>query len=283
MKINQYTTASQFLEKCENVLLKNETQNNLILGLADSLLKRKREGNGTLFFSFEDHGGIIGAALRTDVEKPLSISEVSNKATDALIIYLIKHKIDIGGVVGEIITSTNFSHKYSETLKMALKLIMHQGVYQLDKLIMPEFNGCNLKVANHGDLEVVETFVRGFIMDCFPDDKSALDNVKTMSKRHIDNKVLYLLEDSQGQFVSMACNNRETKNSGCVSLVYTPKGQRGRGFGSTITALSSQQVLKKGKSFCNLFTDLSNPTSNHIYKKIGYIQIGESKHFSFIS
>jgi predicted GNAT family acetyltransferase len=271
MKINQYTTASEFLNKCENILLEKETQNNLILGLADSLLKRKRKGNGTLFFSFEDHGSIIGAALRTDLEKPLSISEISKDGTDALVNYLAKLKINIGGVVGEIRTSTNFSNQYSVTVKKPLKLIM------------PELNGYNLKIAYEGDLFVVETFVRGFIMDCFPDDKSALDNVRTMSKRHIDNKVLYLLEDPHGKFVSMACNNRETKNSGCVSLVYTPKDQRGRGFGSIITALSSQEVFKKGKSFCNLFTDLSNPTSNHIYKKMGYIQIGESKHFSFIS
>jgi predicted GNAT family acetyltransferase len=37
--------------------------------------------------------------------------------------------------------------------------------------------------------------------------------------------------------------------------------------------------LKSGKKFCNLFTDLLNPTSNSIYQKIGYRKIGESKHF----
>jgi hypothetical protein len=38
-------------------------------------------------------------------------------------------------------------------------------------------------------------------------------------------------------------------------------------------------MLEVGKKFCNLFTDLLNPTSNSIYQKIGFRKIGESKHF----
>jgi hypothetical protein len=29
-------------------------------------------------------------------------------------------------------------------------------------------------------------------------------------------------------------------------------------------------MLDSGRSFCSLFTDLSNPTSNRIYQNIGY-------------
>jgi predicted GNAT family acetyltransferase len=282
MKINQYSTANEFLLKCEVILLENETQNNLILGLADSLAKRKRQGNGELFFSIEDGGEIIAAALRTDVEKPISVSEVSNQAIDTFINYLLEKNIDLGGVVGEIKTSTYFAKEYTQTFKKPLKLFMHQGVYQLDELKVPPLMGNLLRVATEDDLSLVESFVHDFIKSCFPNDIKALDNVKTMSKRHIDHQALFLLEGSDGQLVSMACNNRETRNSGCISLVFTPDNQRGKGYGSLITALSSQRVLANGKKFCNLFTDLSNPTSNHIYQQIGYNKIGESKHFSFL-
>ena len=33
---------------------------------------------------------------------------------------------------------------------------------------------------------------------------------------------------------------------------------------------SSQAALDAGRRFCFLFTDLANPTSNHIYETIGY-------------
>lgn len=56
---------------------------------------------------------------------------------------------------------------------------------------------------------------------------------------------------------------------------------RGHGYGSLVTALVSEKVLKE-KKFANLFTDMTNPTSNSIYQKIGYKKIGENIHFDFI-
>ncbi|RMG86271.1 MAG: GNAT family N-acetyltransferase, partial [Chloroflexi bacterium] len=32
----------------------------------------------------------------------------------------------------------------------------------------------------------------------------------------------------------------------------------------------SQWLLEQGRQFCFLFTDLANPTSNHIYQEVGY-------------
>ena len=43
-------------------------------------------------------------------------------------------------------------------------------------------------------------------------------------------------------------------------------------------ALLTQRLLDQGWKFTALFTDLDNPTSNSIYRKIGYRKIGESKH-----
>lgn len=39
---------------------------------------------------------------------------------------------------------------------------------------------------------------------------------------------------------------------------------------TVVLAALSQHQLDTGKRFCSLFTDLSNPTSNHSYQTIGY-------------
>ena len=52
--------------------------------------------------------------------------------------------------------------------------------------------------------------------------------------------------------------------------MYTPPEQRGHGYASAATAALSQLLLERGRRFCFLFTDLANPTSNHIYQTIGY-------------
>src|SRR5262249_39695999 len=55
-----------------------------------------------------------------------------------------------------------------------------------------------------------------------------------------------------------------------IGPVYTPPELRGRGYASACVAALSQEMLDRGRTFCSLFTDLSNPTSNHIYQAIGY-------------
>ncbi len=79
---------------------------------------------------------------------------------------------------------------------------------------------------------------------------------------------LWFWNDSQP--VSMAARGRPTPNGEAVNMVYTPSRFRRKGYATAVVARLSQQILDKGKSFCTLYTDLSNPVSNSIYRKIGY-------------
>ena len=45
---------------------------------------------------------------------------------------------------------------------------------------------------------------------------------------------------------------------------------RGRGYASDLVRRSARPQLDAGRRFCFLFTDPANPTSNHIYRAIGY-------------
>ena len=58
--------------------------------------------------------------------------------------------------------------------------------------------------------------------------------------------------------------------------VYTPPDDRGRGYASNLVAGVSGEMLSRGAEACFLYTDLGNPTSNAIYRRIGYEQVGES-------
>jgi uncharacterized protein len=80
---------------------------------------------------------------------------------------------------------------------------------------------------------------------------------------------LYLWEDG-GVPVSMAAAGSPTPNGARINLVYTPPEHRRHGYASACVATLSQRVLDSGRRFCFLFTDLANPTSNHIYQEIGY-------------
>ena len=45
----------------------------------------------------------------------------------------------------------------------------------------------------------------------------------------------------------------------------------------------SQMLLDKGFKYCLLFTDLANPTSNNIYRQIGYQPVSDWNEYSFFN
>ena len=93
---------------------------------------------------------------------------------------------------------------------------------------------------------------------------------------------MYLWEDG-GCPVSMARIGRRMPHGATVGPVYTPAELRGRGYASNCVAKVSRIILDSGCEFCALFTNLENPTSNHIYTAIGYQPLGDFHQYRFES
>jgi 2-hydroxychromene-2-carboxylate isomerase/GNAT superfamily N-acetyltransferase len=86
---------------------------------------------------------------------------------------------------------------------------------------------------------------------------------------------LFVWLGAGGDPVSMAGWGGRTATTARVNAVYTPREHRGRGYASNLVAGVSQHLLDDGCSYLTLFTDLSNPTSNSIYAKIGYRPVAD--------
>jgi predicted GNAT family acetyltransferase len=86
-----------------------------------------------------------------------------------------------------------------------------------------------------------------------------------------------------GAPVSMAGYTGPTPHGIRVGPVYTPPELRGRGYASALVAQMSQALLDGGRSFCFLFTNLANPTANHIYEQIGYEPVVDMDVYTFSS
>ncbi len=91
---------------------------------------------------------------------------------------------------------------------------------------------------------------------------------------------VWLWEDPTGTVVSMAAATVPQGGVRRVGWVYTPPELRGRGYAAGVVQALSAAVLAEGNR-CVLYTDLSNPTSNDIYQRIGYQRIGDSVEISF--
>ena len=80
----------------------------------------------------------------------------------------------------------------------------------------------------------------------------------------------------------MAARTGPTTHGVRINFVYTPSEFRGKGYASACAAALSQAMLNSGRRFCYLFTDLSNPVSNQIYQRIGYVPVCDFTEYQFM-
>ncbi|MFF3253153.1 GNAT family N-acetyltransferase [Actinacidiphila glaucinigra] len=79
----------------------------------------------------------------------------------------------------------------------------------------------------------------------------------------------------EGEPVAMAAMTAVVAGMARLTPVYTLPEHRGMGYGSAVTAAVSQAALDAGAEHVLLFTDRANPTSNSVYRRIGYHPVSD--------
>ncbi|MET9463631.1 GNAT family N-acetyltransferase [Streptomyces sp. NPDC006544] len=82
-----------------------------------------------------------------------------------------------------------------------------------------------------------------------------------------------LLWEDGGGPVSMAGFHRPVARAARVGPVYTPPAHRGRGYAAGVTHAVSEAAYAAGATEVLLFTDLAHPTSNGVYRRLGYVPV----------
>ncbi|MEW9515588.1 GNAT family N-acetyltransferase [Streptomyces tubercidicus] len=88
-------------------------------------------------------------------------------------------------------------------------------------------------------------------------------------------------ESPDGTPVSMAGSTSMVGGMIRVDPVYTPAHLRGRGYGGAVTVEVCRAALAAGASDIVLFADPANPTSNALYRRIGYVQVTDFAVYDF--
>jgi uncharacterized protein len=67
-----------------------------------------------------------------------------------------------------------------------------------------------------------------------------------------------------------------------IAPVFTPPEHRRRNYASALVGELSRELFEQGKRAVFLTADVANPTSNSIYRKIGYVPAADHYHFDFL-
>lgn len=273
MKLSLFNDPVLFRKKTEAFLLDREAENNLPLGLIYQLENNEAYENPLM--------GCIETVQKIELvfvmTPPHFLVFSAFTFTEDLIEFTVdalsKLNISIPGIVGEKLTMKHLAEKWTAKHHLRSFTVMEQLIYQLDQVKeIPISEGrLNLATVNHTDL--VAQWIKDF-SEATPEATLTLEQSRKKAELFIEQRTIYLwmIDDTP---VSMCRKARPSKNGIVINLVYTPEKYRKQGFASSCVAILSKQLLKE-YSFCSLYTDLANPTSNHIYQEIGYKPVMDS-------
>ncbi|WP_282691971.1 GNAT family N-acetyltransferase [Streptomyces sp. CC208A] len=123
------------------------------------------------------------------------------------------------------------------------------------------------RLATEADLPLLGDWTAAFARAI--GEEPAADHTDFLTGRITEGR-LHLWEAPDGRPVSMAAVSRTLAGQARVHLVYTPDAERGRGYAAGATTAVSRAALDSGAAAVVLFTDLANPTSNALYRRLGY-------------
>ena len=280
-RVTRYADATSFRERALDFLTAREAEHNLILGLSSQLRDAPNlYGEEPPYFAVvEDAGTVVAAAIRTPPNKLVVSGTRHLEAVRSISDDLAAEGAQLPGVLAEPDVARAFADAWSERTGVRSELATRERIYLLRSVIPPRPAAGRLRVAGASDRELLIDWLVDFWTEAVGD-ATREDGVAGADRwlRGID-RTMYLWED--GRIVSMCGAGGPTPLGIRIGPVYTPPELRGRGYATACVAAVSQLQLEGGRRFCFLYTNLANPTSNHIYQAIGYEPVCDAHDYRF--
>ncbi len=272
MRIERHTDAAAYERLVTPLLLADEPRYNLEVGVAHRIANGDAFGDDPpLLLTLGD--GPDGAAMMTPPYN-LLVSGVPTDAAAELAEYVVAHGIEPPGAMGTTATVTAFAERYAALTGCVPRTRRASGVYALRAVIPPRPTTGALRQATEADRDLVVAWVRAFQVE------AGLDPLpEGQAERRLRGGFSWLWDD--GGPVSLCGCGGTTPNGARIGPVYTPPEHRGRGYASAATAGVTRLLLDRGLAMTFLYTDLANPTSNKIYRAIGYEHVTDVHEVAF--
>ncbi|MGA5225318.1 GNAT family N-acetyltransferase [Streptomyces koyangensis] len=181
-----------------------------------------------------------------------------------------------GGVGAPAEQARAFAGEWARRTGQATRRTFRKRLYRLGTLHRPAPPPGRARSAGEGDRATLERWHDGFAADV---GATAGLGAGAWVDAGLARGGIRLWEDG-GRPVAMAVATLPVAGSVRVTTVYTPPALRGRGYAGAVTADLSARVTAGGDEAV-LFTDLTNPTSNGLYRRLGYEPLAEFEEYAF--
>jgi len=268
LEFRRYVDAEAFRADVLDMLLENETCNNLPISLLTD--KKAKYATDWLMATIVDNGEITHAALCT---KPfdLLLYESGSKKQDCLE-QLAREIKRLGAKPPGVLAEQGLARRFANAYATDCRAVPEKSliVMRLDKLEEHQKAPGFCRTLDKRDMYFIPYWERSFSEDCRTHVSSIPDTVERIAAR-LGKGAHFIWEDEMP--VSQAVHGRSTLNGAVINMVYTPPQFRGKGYATSVVAELSGSLLSAGREFCCLFADTDNPVACRMYRKLGYYDV----------
>ncbi|MGI5390981.1 GNAT family N-acetyltransferase [Streptomyces sp. CA-251251] len=239
------------------------------------------DGEVPVFGRLESGGAVRAVFYRTPRGR-LGLTPLSREQADALAAHLAALGHSPSDVIADHDTAGAFAEAWQRHTGASAALFWRTHLYRLGTLTPPrphpEGRG---RAAGGRDREQVVSWCRAFCVAVGEQRSIDLIDAGSWDDSRFGDRHFTFWEDPDGTPVSMAAATSVVGGMVRVDPVYTPAHRRGRGYAGAVTVAASRAALAAGATDVVLFTDPDNPTSNALYRRLGYVRIADFAGYRF--
>jgi len=285
MHVQRFEDPATWLARAMPLLAADEARHNLLFGITDTLINRPGMYLSAHLWLAMAGGAPAGAMLQTPPYNVLVARPRLDGALEALAGAVIQDSPETSGVGGGREEAEAFAAAWARLTGGAWRQRMAQGIYACAAALpVPEAPGTS-RIAGPEDFTAILPMLLAFsdealIAESVRDPDRIEETTRTRLGDEPTAGGIWVWED-RGRIVSISGHGGRTPSGIRIGPVYTPPEHRRRGYATNLVSAQTSWLLAGAVSTCFLYTDLTNPTSNAVYRRIGYQQVCEAVDLGF--
>ncbi len=270
LRVENAPDAPSVLSDAGEFLSSRPIEHNLVLTL---LHERSSHPVAGRYWIARDGTEVGGVVFQSPLDFPATMTPMKAGLAEAVAEAVAAAGVELPGVNGEAATAAAFAGHWTELTASGATPVSGQRLYHLGELQLPEGVPGRLRQATMDDVDVVTAYLGGFLEFIGESGPPA-----EVIHRRLELGQGWLWDDDGP--VSLAFHSPPVEGVCRIQTVYTPERLRRRGYAGACVGELSDRLRQAGHD-CVLYTDLGNPTSNSVYRRLGYAAVMESLRYRF--
>ncbi len=269
--VRLHDSAAAVLAEAGTFLEREPVLHNVILTLLHNRAAHPEPGRYAV--AHDADGAPVGVLFQSPLHFLATITPMADDVVAAVVDALVEAGVRLPGVNGVAATVARFAGQWAERTKSPVVPVQGQRLYEVTDVRVPEGVAGACRPAAQDDLGLLVEWFEEFGVEA----GEVLSDPDVVQRRLGAGHLWFWQHDVPVSFAGLSDTRAGVAR---IGPVYTPLERRERGYAAALTAELSRIVLDRGER-CILYTDLANPVSNSVYRRIGYRAVAEVLRYDF--